>query len=272
MVRQWFYLDPFNRPRGPVSDVELDRLLTSRDYFVFAEGMEDWTLASELFASDAVAPLAAHGPANLDDHGQPRNRRFGAARRADSEVQELLGLAKGIIADGVVTDEEANALRKWMRANAYAADVWPLTVLSDRLGRIFADGRVDDEERAELFELLCAATGEKPSASTEMNRATRLPLNEPQPELRFTGSFYVFTGKFAYGTRAACQQVVQARGGECERDVTQRTNVLVIGILGSEQWMHSTHGRKIEKAVHYRANGLPLAIVSEEHWASQLRV
>jgi len=31
----------------------------------------------------------------LDDHGQPRNRRFNAKRRLDRSVDELLGLCKG---------------------------------------------------------------------------------------------------------------------------------------------------------------------------------
>lgn len=272
MTRQWFYLDALNLPRGPISDMELDRLLRSADHAVFTEGMSGWSMASELFAEDAVAPLVAEGPAQLDDHGQPRNRRFNAARRADREVQELLGFASGIIADGEVTEAEAVSLAQWLDQNRGVADVWPINVLAARMKRIFADGRVDEEERGDLLSLLQSATGKLPSVPSASGGATRLPLCDPAPQLRVSGQLYVFTGKFVYGTRAACQQAVMARGGQCEKGVTRQTNVLVIGMLGSDDWAHSSFGRKIETAVHYRSSGQSLSIVSEEHWASHLHV
>lgn len=272
MSRQWFYLDAFNQPRGPISDVELDRLLSRADHYVFTEGLQGWIMGSELFASDTIAPLIASGPAHLDEHGQPHNRRFNARRRADRQVQELLGLARGIIADGEVSVAEADALARWFDANSDARTVWPVNIVAERLERIYADGKVDPDEQSDLLALLQAATGEQPDTPSAMNRATRLPLSEPAPQLRFVGQTYVFTGKFAYGTRAACEQVVTARGGTCDRGVTKQTNVLVIGTLGSEDWAQSSFGRKIETAVHYRDNGLPLVIVSEEHWVGYLRV
>jgi BRCA1 C Terminus (BRCT) domain/GYF domain 2 len=272
MSRQWFYLDALNQPRGPISDAELDQLLRRADHYVFTEGLPEWTMGSELFADNSIVPLSASGPSHLDDHGQPRIRHFGAARRADRQINELLGIARGVIADGEVSVAEAHALARWLESNPDVLEVWPANVIAARLTRIFEDGHVDEEERGDLLALLQAATGERPEASVAMNGATRLPLCDPAPTLRFSGQVYVFTGKFAFGTRAACQQTVTARGGRCESDVNQKTNVLVIGTLGSENWAQSSFGRKIEKAVHYRANGVPVSIVSEEHWTSFLRV
>ena len=48
--------------------------------------------------------------------------------------------------------------------------------------------------------------------------------------------------------------------------MTLRANYLVIGIISSEDWMYSTHGRKIEQAVAFVSQGHPIAIISEEHW------
>ncbi|CAA9299140.1 MAG: hypothetical protein AVDCRST_MAG89-331 [uncultured Gemmatimonadetes bacterium] len=225
-----------------------------------------------MFATDLVPPLqATPGPRHLDPDGQPRNRRLGAARRADRAVQELLGLARGMIADGEVARSEADALVRWIEVNAEEQDVWPISTIADRLRRVYADGEVDADERAELLGLLSSVTGELPGTAAAMNRATRLPLDDPQPPLRFGGHVYVFTGKFAFGTRGACQQAVEARGARCGVSVSQKTNVLVIGALGNADWIHSSHGRKIEQAVHYRTNGVPLQIVSEEHWTGCLR-
>lgn len=271
MVRRWFYLDALNQPRGPISDAELDLLLSRADHYVYTEGLDGWVMGSELFATDRVPPLSTPARSSLDDHGQPRNRRFNALRRVDRQIQELLGLARGIIADGEVSASEAVALARWMEVNADASDVWPANVIAERLRRIFSDGRVDAEEQSDLLSLLQAATGERPDTPSAMNRATRLPLCDPAPQLVFSGGVYVFTGKFAYGKRTACEQAVSVRGGICESNVTQRTSVLVIGTLGSADWIQSTHGRKIEQAVQYRGSGIPISIVCEEHWAKYLR-
>lgn len=57
----------------------------------------------------------------------------------------------------------------------------------------------------------------------------------------------MFTGKFAYGTRADCEREVSDRGSLCELTVTRRTSFLVIGTFGSEDWAHSSYGRKISE-------------------------
>jgi hypothetical protein len=61
-----------------------------------------------------------------------------------------------------------------------------------------------------------------------------------------------------------------AKGGLPAPSITKKLNYLVIGSVGSRDWAHSTHGRKIEKAVSYRNGGAPLAIIGEEHWADSL--
>lgn len=47
----------------------------------------------------------------LDPDGQALNLAFNRARRTERDVCELLGLAKGLLADGVVTESEATLLR-----------------------------------------------------------------------------------------------------------------------------------------------------------------
>jgi NAD-dependent DNA ligase len=201
----------------------------------------------------------------LDAHSQPIETRWNAARRADRTIHELLGLAKGIIADGVVSPEEALLLQNWIAANSEAAHMWPGDVLSQRLELIFADGIVDERERAELYDFLQDVTGER-SFIEDGNSATRLPLDAPPPDLAFENQTYVFTGRFLYGTRSRCEQAVCKRGGLCENTITKRTTILVIGNLGSRHWAHTSFGRKIQKAVDYRTKDMQPRIIAEEHW------
>jgi NAD-dependent DNA ligase len=209
----------------------------------------------------------------LDAQGQP-DARFNAQKRIDRGVSELLGLARGVLADGVVTEAEAHALRNWLHANPDLAGVWPVSALGARLEQIFEDGIVDADEREDLAGLLMQMVGGEETSSFGItlghSGATTLPLDAPPPALEFNGCVYVFTGKFAYGPRKVCEQTVVELGGECTPKITLDTNVLVIGTFGSRDWVQSSYGRKIEKAVQYRQQGMPISIVTEDHWVAAL--
>jgi hypothetical protein len=205
-----------------------------------------------------------------DPHGQPFNIRFNRAHRAERDLSEFLGLAKGVLADGVVTDVEARHTADWMASHPDAAEQWPLPAVIQRLQRIFADGRVDEEERRDLAELLRAIVGGTAGVIVGADAPTELPLDAPPPVFAWSGAVFVFTGKFAYGTRANCEREVISRGGICHDRITKKTNYLVIGTFGSRDWMHTSFGRKIQKAVTYRSKGQQLFIVSEDHWGAAI--
>lgn len=270
MAREWYYLDALQQQRGPVTDAELSAILTAWDCYVWTSGLPGWVMASELFASEVVPPLREPKRTKLDGHGQPLARGLNAARRADRDLSELLGLIRGITADGAVNDAEAKVLQRWLDANPDVRDEWPASVLADRLARIFADGRIDEEERAELLDLLHQTTGDRPEVPEGQRGATRLPLDDPAPTLIHVDQVYVFTGKFLYGTRSACERAVIERGGRCASSISGKVNVVVIGTLGSQDWIQSSHGRKIEAAVDLRGSGHPITIVAEEHWVGAL--
>ena len=178
-------------------------------------------------------------------------------------------LAKGVLADGVVNEPEADFIRQWVQAHPDAVEQWPVNVLQERLCRIYADGRVDETER-DLAELLSALVGGRAGIIVGEDAATDLPVDQPPPQFIWPGSIFVFTGQFAFGPRAECERYVARLGGVCEPSITKRTNYLVIGTFGSRDWVHTPFGRKIEKAVEYRNAGHSLAIVNEDHWASAL--
>jgi len=204
---------------------------------------------------------------NADANGQPLNTHFNRARRADRDVAEFLGLAKGVLADGIVTEAEAEVVARWVAAHPDAGNQWPISVLAPRLGRIFQDGIVHENERLELAEILTEIVGGTGGVVVGEDASTSLPFDSPPPTLVWPGAVFVFTGKFAFGSRDECQRHVALLGGSCEGSVTRRTTHLVIGTFGSRDWVHTSFGRKIEKAVESRADtGRPI-IIGEDHWA-----
>jgi NAD-dependent DNA ligase len=200
----------------------------------------------------------------LDEDGQPLFLAWNSQRRVDAGIDELIGLVRGILADGEVSEAETIALAAWTLKHDEITNDWPVNVLARRLNRIFADGRVDDTEREDLQALLVEILGE--NENPLVTPSATLPLSKPAPDVIFDQNIFVFTGKFAFGPRRICEAEVLERGGKVASSVTLQTSYLVIGSVGSRDWIHSSWGRKIEKAVEYRQL-CPLAIISEQQWA-----
>ena len=187
---------------------------------------------------------------------------------APRQVDTLIGLCKGIVADCSVNQLEAEFLHSWLVANEVAINHNPMIArLLDRVGLMLEDGLLDDDESRELFSTLHEFSGDAPEVG-ELIKTSTLPVNQPQPHVKFQDKVFLFTGTCASGTREECEAIVEKRGGVNVRGVTRRLNYLVVGYYVTESWKHETFGNKILKAMKYRDQyGVP-AIVTEEHWAT----
>lgn len=189
--------------------------------------------------------------------------------RIDSrQIDELIGLARGLVADGQINQAEVEFLQKWLVANGSVSDHPLLSVLYRRVNEILHDGVVDEEEKAELLDTLNRFSN-RDFEIGETLKSTTLPLCAPAPTLSFEGMNYCFTGTFNYGQRKACESAVTAKGASAG-SLTHKTNFLVIGVYATDSWKHSSFGNKILKAAEMRAEGRPIRIVSEEHWVRHL--
>ena len=204
-----------------------------------------------------------------DAHGQP-TRLFKAnlENNVCKAIDQLSGICTGILADGVVTEEEARFFCDWVRKFAPFEPVWPFTDVLARVERIFADGRCDDKEREELkgvMEALCGHTADAKPAETY---STTLPFDSPLPEpVVFPERVFSVTGRFAFGTRHKVMEAIEERGGiPSDSAPTRDSHYLLIGVFASRDWASTNYGRKIERAVELRKSRSGIAIISEEHW------
>lgn len=191
--------------------------------------------------------------------------RYASDRLETRQIDELIGLARGLIADGVINQAEVEFLQKWLAANRSVIDHPVLKCLYDRTRAILADGILDEAEKAELFDTLHKFTNGNFELG-EALKATTLPLCNPPPHLSFQGLTYCFTGTFNYGQRKHCEKAIADRGGFTSKNPTRSTDVLVVGIYATESWKHSSFGNKIALAAEMREAGARISIVSEEHW------
>jgi hypothetical protein len=194
-------------------------------------------------------------------------KRVGRPRIAARQVDELIGLARGIAADDVVTAAEVEMLKSWLAVNQDITGEPIMKDLAARIDDVLADGTIDAEECGELLQTLKGLCGD--ASPGELLKSTSLPLCKPAPPLSIVGTQFCFTGTFNFGTRKVCEQAVKDRGGQCGA-LTMKTSVLVVGVYATESWKHSAYGTKIIRASQWRDQGASIAIVGENHWRTFL--
>lgn len=184
--------------------------------------------------------------------------------------ESLLGICAGLLADGVLTDEEIKYLDVWLADHGEIAVTWPGEVIAARAREVLKDGVITEEERNYLkstLEALLGGTLQQTGAVSGLS--TALPLDNVD-KITFKKKIFCFTGQFLFGTRPACEKAVVNRSGETATNIRKDLNYLVIGALASNAWAHTSFGRKIEKAMEYKKQGCSIFIVTEEQWVQYL--
>jgi hypothetical protein len=86
--------------------------------------------------------------------------RLSRARFDSIDIPELIGLCKGVLADGTVNLSEAKFIFKWLEERSDVLETWPADELYEILGKVLVDGTLSSEEEGELIDLLGEITGE----------------------------------------------------------------------------------------------------------------
>lgn len=189
---------------------------------------------------------------------------------ADAVIAQIKSFIAGVLADNRINEAEANALHRLMleRSEAIKQIGFPLSDLARRVESFAADGVWTPEELAELKAELDAFTNQP--LNRQPPRASLSIFTEPAPAISYSGSEFVITGNFAYGTRNQVIKAIEERGGVANERPRQNTRYVIVGSFVSEGWAHGNYGRKVEAAMDLKASGYDIAIVSEEHWRSSL--
>ena len=208
---------------------------------------------------------------NYDEDGQPQHSSaFNQFNNFSKAQSELTGICLGILADGIVSDDEAVMFRAWLLSRPEAYEAWPFNEVLRRVEKIFEDGIIDDDEREDLKTIMLEITGMNEDPTDCRTRSSALPVdNVSLSDLLIEGRSFVVTGKFASGTRATVHEEIIERGGEVAKNLTMKIDYLIIGEFASRDWANTSAGRKIEKAVKYRDKGATIKIISEATWTDR---
>jgi BRCA1 C Terminus (BRCT) domain len=192
-----------------------------------------------------------------------------SGRRLERTTDELIGICRGVLCDGHVSRPEALFLNNWIERNSAFVDTYPFNHLLDHLHHALEHGVMDSHDESDLLETLSKfvggeANGEHNSESASLS--TALPLDDPEPSPLEFASTFVVTGTFKFGPRKIVASRIAERGGIVAASVSKKVRYLIVGEIGSRDWIHSSYGRKIEEARDLRAEGARLSIICERHW------
>lgn len=203
------------------------------------------------------------------------NKVTGLSARFDPRLKaratdELIGICRGILADGEVNDTESKFLYGWLRENMQYCNEFPFKNLLETLERVLLDDSVDEDEQLELIDLFLMIIGEPKPVSNDSGEIIALTAGSASP---FTteilpsieGVGFTLTGAFEAGTRKEVFDKITNKGGLQVKNLSRKkTNFLVIGKLMSDRWKHSSFGNKILGAIEWNMQGVPIHIISEE--------
>jgi NAD-dependent DNA ligase len=189
------------------------------------------------------------------------------------DIQQLHGIMHGIMADGLVTVEEAAGLQAWLDDHADLKGTYPYDELDSLLTVILKDKQIDQQEQEMLrsffedfidYSLAKKVRAESLRVKSALTKSFTLPgVCAMCPEVEFDGRVFTFTGTSTKATRQQIVDQITGLGAAFSPNVTSRTHYLVVGAGGNPCWAFSCYGRKVEKAVDFRKSGGAIVIVHE---------
>ncbi len=178
-------------------------------------------------------------------------------------ADELVGFLTGVASDGVLNDQEVEALSDWLHRNESIRDKWPASAILYRLNVVLEDGVITEEERQDLMKTVRQITGTNPEPSDAAFEASTEVWEDQVDDLKVTGSTFCLSGEFVSGDRNTVDTNLRLMGAETSPNVSKDVDYLVIGTLASRDWLYTSHGRKIEKALLLKRKGVNITVITE---------
>lgn len=193
-----------------------------------------------------------------------------ANRQLTKSMQMLLGICAGIVADNHINETEVHFLNNWLKEYDAVSNIWPGSIIAERVRNILEDGIITDEDRCNLLETLKQITGSHfMDTGSARHEIVKLPFDTTS--IKFHQTIFCFTGEFIAGTRNYCRKITEQLGAITVNTISKKVNYLVIGGLGSPEWIHESFGHKIAQAIHLRETKHPISIIAEKHWHESIQ-
>ena len=182
---------------------------------------------------------------------------------------ELLGLARGLMADQELTDSEIHFLNEWLEDRHTMTSSFPGNVIHERIKDVLEDSIVTEEERSHLVDTLNMLIEDRLEDLAEQVDLTELWFDDVGL-IDFNKARFCLTGNFVFGPEEVCKTAIEQRGGIVTPSVGDESHFLVVGGLGVDEWRNGGLGAEIESAMRLRATGKSVKIIPEDSWVAYL--
>jgi NAD-dependent DNA ligase len=191
------------------------------------------------------------------------------SEKLKQSLGELLGVARGLMADEELSDSEIHFLHDWLEDRYAMTSSFPGNVIHERIKEVLEDGVITEEERSHLVETLNMLIEDRLDDLAEQVDLTELWFDDVGL-IDFNKKNFCLTGNFVYGPKEVCQTAIEKRGGVVTSLVGDDSEYLVVGGLGVDEWRSGGLGTKIESAMRLRAGRKSLKIIPEDSWVANL--
>lgn len=184
-----------------------------------------------------------------------------------SEMQTLQGFFHGLLADGVLTDEEIHKLEEWLSQHEHLEGHHIYDRIYADVQMVLEDGIIEEHERQLLVkrmdEVIQVLNPDGKSKLESQIKPSGDSLIFDEVPIEVAGSTFVLTGEFDSGKKPEVKQRIIEAGGAVKSTPSKKTNFVVVGQKGNKAYAYTCYGRKVEMAINFRNANQPVSIVRE---------
>jgi DNA polymerase III subunit epsilon len=169
-------------------------------------------------------------------------------------LDELIGILEQINSDGSITEAEVELVNKWVACHTNLKGNYPFDDVFSFLEKILEDNQTTSIELQQMCEFINKIIDPLGNKNT-------CDCGKP-----VEGKNICLSGEFKYGSRDKLTEFLSEKGAFIQKNITRKTDILVVGSLGSNEWVTNNYGTKVKKALELQKIGIPIEIVKEENF------
>lgn len=182
-------------------------------------------------------------------------RRFNVKSSENTlAMTELLDIVDEVIADNVITEDELFMLKHWLDYNSDLKGNFPFDRIEKTIDQILEDEVIEQSELDWLLELLKGIS------------MPNLKVATTDEKIDLNGKNLCFTCDFIRGSEEEIQEELSESGAIIRKNVSGKTDYLVVGGYGSIEWSYNNYGNAYKAAMEYQDKGKNIIVISEKEF------
>lgn len=187
------------------------------------------------------------------------HKRYNNISDETKQLQKLSCMINDFISDNVLTNSEIDSLNSWLNQNQHLSGNYPFDKINSAIQSVLEDGIITDEEKSYLLDVLSNFNNPIETYSGNIDK------------VNLTDKQVVLTGDFIHGSRDEVTIKLEMLGASVKKSVSGKTDFVIVGGYGSDNWACGNYGSKVKKALELQSKGKDIKIIKEEDFFKCLK-